>query len=305
MDKNNLAPIDLNLFKVFSMVYTLRNLTHAGVQLAMTQPAVSRALTRLNHIFREQLFQRIDGEMRPTPAAERLAPLVFEALAKLGSAVAATRVLDPTSLTTTFRIGGNDYVSAIVLAGLITSVATIAPRSLISMIHCTHLNVSTLLHRNEIDCAIISRRPADESLAAKLLFDDDFVVMSCAEHPVVRYGMTLERYLDADHVLVSHAGKRDGWVDERLTELDRERRVIAVVHLFSAVPRIVAARNALCTLPRRMALRFAQEHQLHLSETPFPKQVSQFYLVWSPHQYVSLTDQWFRDQIQLVCTALC
>ena len=43
----NLSKKDLNLFVVFDVIYTEKNLTKAGQVLGITQPAVSNALSRL------------------------------------------------------------------------------------------------------------------------------------------------------------------------------------------------------------------------------------------------------------------
>jgi hypothetical protein len=43
----NLRSVDLNLFPVFEAAYEERNLSRAAERLAMTQPAVSHALSRL------------------------------------------------------------------------------------------------------------------------------------------------------------------------------------------------------------------------------------------------------------------
>lgn len=179
-----------------------------------------------------------------------------------------------------------------------------APHSFISMIHCTYINISELLHNNEIDCAVISSKPEDERLSAKPLFRDDFVVISRADHLIVSKGMTLDSYLAADHVLVSHAGKRDGWVDERLMEIGKQRRIIATVHLFAAALPIIAEQNALCTLPRRLAMHFAKNHDLHISEVPLQHQARMFYLVWSQNQSANPAARWFRGQIELICKAI-
>ena len=47
MSTPNFRLLDLNLLRVFDQVMAERNLTRAAANLAMTQPAVSNALTRL------------------------------------------------------------------------------------------------------------------------------------------------------------------------------------------------------------------------------------------------------------------
>jgi hypothetical protein len=52
----NFRTLDLNLLRVFAAVMLERNVTRAGAQLAMTQPAVSNALRRLREATGDELF---------------------------------------------------------------------------------------------------------------------------------------------------------------------------------------------------------------------------------------------------------
>ena len=55
----NLRSVDLNLLPIFEAAYEERGLSRAAQRLAMTQPAMSHALTRLRHVFRDDLFVRL------------------------------------------------------------------------------------------------------------------------------------------------------------------------------------------------------------------------------------------------------
>ncbi|WP_327533138.1 LysR family transcriptional regulator [Sinorhizobium meliloti] len=55
-------------------------MTHAGRHLGLSQPSVSRALTRLRRTFNNDLLVRGSGGMVPTPHAERLAKVLPTAL---------------------------------------------------------------------------------------------------------------------------------------------------------------------------------------------------------------------------------
>ena len=68
----NLSKKDLNLFVVFDVIYTEKNLTKAGQVLGITQPAVSNALSRLREQFKDELFIRSSNGMSPTPIAENM-----------------------------------------------------------------------------------------------------------------------------------------------------------------------------------------------------------------------------------------
>ena len=54
----NIRRVDLNLLPVFEAVYEEQSLSRAAVRLAMTQSAVSHAVTRLRALFHDELFVR-------------------------------------------------------------------------------------------------------------------------------------------------------------------------------------------------------------------------------------------------------
>lgn len=71
---------DLNLFRVFVTIYNTRNLTRAGEQLGVTQPAISNALARLRTLYDDPLFIRRGKTMRPTYKTEKVIPDIDRAL---------------------------------------------------------------------------------------------------------------------------------------------------------------------------------------------------------------------------------
>lgn len=306
MKKSRTKSVDLNLFKVFAAVYNLKNLTHAGEQLALTQPAVSRSLDRLHHLFNERLFIRTEGEMRPTRTAEMLAPLILEGLAMMETAVATSVDFNPQELAVTLKLGGNDYVSSVILPSLVARLSKSAPSVFLATIPCTYLDASNLLQRNVIDCAITSSLPSGERMAAQPLFREDYAVISAIDHPMLKDGhaLDLETYLSCEHILVSYTASRDGWVDERLAEMGRRRRVIASTHMFLTVPHIIHSTPYLCTLPRRLAMQFAKAHPIRVSELPFESQTHLFHLVWPRHQSRNPISTWLRGQILDTCAEL-
>src|SRR6187402_2290916 len=76
----NLRSVDLNLLPVFEAAYEEKNLSRAANRLAMTQPAVSHALSRLRHAFKDELFLRHPRGVTPTPLADQIYGRLGEAL---------------------------------------------------------------------------------------------------------------------------------------------------------------------------------------------------------------------------------
>lgn len=79
----DLGGFDLNLLLVLSALLRCRNITHAGNELRLSQPATSRALTRLRQMFDDELLVRTSRSFELTPLAEALAPKVEAALANI------------------------------------------------------------------------------------------------------------------------------------------------------------------------------------------------------------------------------
>jgi len=79
----NLRGVDLNLLPVFEAVYEERSLSRAATRLAMTQPAVSHAMTRLRGVFEDALFIRQSRGMAPTAVADVIYAGLRDALASV------------------------------------------------------------------------------------------------------------------------------------------------------------------------------------------------------------------------------
>ncbi|RMF18553.1 MAG: LysR family transcriptional regulator, partial [Gammaproteobacteria bacterium] len=104
MHDTHINRLDLNLFPVFDTIYRERNLSRAAEVLHLTQPAVSRALSRLREALDDDLFVRQGREMVPTPRARQLIGPVRQALSMLQTGIGESRVFDPARLNRTFRI---------------------------------------------------------------------------------------------------------------------------------------------------------------------------------------------------------
>src|SRR5579885_3192740 len=87
--------VDLNLIRVFDVVYRERHLTRAAQTLFLSQSAVSHALARLRRQLGDPLFERQGRGVVPTPLARRLAPQIGEALAGLRLALQGDRAFRP------------------------------------------------------------------------------------------------------------------------------------------------------------------------------------------------------------------
>ena len=73
MNTQDLSKADLNLLISLQVLLEEKSVSRAAERLFITQPAMSKTLSRLRLLFNDPLFTRSSHGMRPTPRADELA----------------------------------------------------------------------------------------------------------------------------------------------------------------------------------------------------------------------------------------
>ena len=95
MNGSNIAAVDLNLLKAFEALLRERSVTRAAISIGVSQPALSHSLSRLRHLFADELFVRLPHGMEPTPKAYEIGMLVEVALDRIRRALDLQYGFDP------------------------------------------------------------------------------------------------------------------------------------------------------------------------------------------------------------------
>ena len=183
----NLRAIDLNLLPVFEAVYEEKSSSRAADRLALTQPAVSHALTRLRALFRDELFVRHSRGVRPTPVADRLYARLAAALGSVRDTVSDARGFDPATSQRSFFVGIPHPMGPMMALRLRQRLAQVAPR--ITMTFSTHsrpMDQERGLREGRIDAAVDWLVPAGDRFTRTPIFDDGVEVMARIGHPALR-----------------------------------------------------------------------------------------------------------------------
>jgi DNA-binding transcriptional LysR family regulator len=133
METTDLAKIDLNLLISLQVLIQEQNVSRAAERLHITQPAMSKTLSRLRQLFDDPLFTRSSHGMRPTPRAQELAKELGGILAGIQQLVAGSR-FDPLTVTGEISLALSEYIGLALLPDLIASLETRAPHLSIRVI---------------------------------------------------------------------------------------------------------------------------------------------------------------------------
>jgi len=294
-----LRKLDLGLLLVFQEVYRRGSSSAAADRLRLSQPAISQALKRLEELVEEPLFIRSPAGMRPTARAIAIAPKV-DALLSLASETVVNR-FQPETCDRLFRISAADFSASLLTAPLVQRLAIHAPASKLSLGFAGGPSQAYHLLRNGgLDLAVGRFVNLPSDCVALPLFEEDYQVVVRIGHPLVREGLDLDTYLQAQHVIVSFAGDLTGTIDGELALLGHVRNVVVASPMFLSAFAAVAATDLIATVPRRLAVRFANVFSLVAHELPFPASRFHINLIRARSTLKDRALDWLTAEIQAV-----
>jgi DNA-binding transcriptional LysR family regulator len=279
MKAPNFRTLDLNLLRVFDEVMAERNLTRAARNLAMTQPAVSNALNRLRGALGDKLVVRSGYGVEPTPRALTLWPAIADALRQMEASLSPGDFV-ASEAKTTFVLAMADSTAAEIMPGLVEILERDAPGVTLRVLPLTTRDPRPLLDEGQMDLAVgffpavladLTAQAQAGGLAPfdhQRMFEGQYVCVMRQGHPLARGPLTLNRYCDAHHLLVSFSGRPYGFVDEALAALGRQRRIVLTVNQFFTAGRVIATSDLLTVLPRHFVNIMGMTDEVVLRELP-------------------------------------
>lgn len=187
----NIRRVDLNLLPVFEAVYEEQSLSRAAVRLAMTQSAVSHAVTRLRTLFRDELFVRQARGVLPTPTAELIYAKVRGVLELVREAVDELQGFDPKTSMRRFFVAIPHPLGPMIALRLRERLANVAPKvEVVTSTRSRPIDLDRALREGRTDAAVDWLVPRGEQYKIKVLFDDSLILVARDGHPALRRPVT-------------------------------------------------------------------------------------------------------------------
>lgn len=289
-----LQQMDMNLFLVLEAIYTERNLTRAAEMLHITQPAVSNALARLRRTLDDPLFTRTPAGMTPTPLTESIMPRVQQALNLLGTSLSEQRRFDPATESRTLRLSMNDMAETLLLPRLLEQLEQRAPGINVESYYVPRDQLVKELAANTLDFGLDIPLATATQLHQQRLVNDRYLCMLRSDHPLAdQTSLTLEQYLQLEHIHVSSRRSGPGLVDIALNKLGRRRSIKLRVQHYRVAPLVVLRTDLALTVPASLANQFPAR----LFELPFQIPQMDWHLLWHKNQHDDPANRWLRGQL--------
>jgi DNA-binding transcriptional LysR family regulator len=295
MREVDLRRVDLNLLVALEALLEEKSVTRAARRLNMSQPAASRALARLRALFADGLLVESGGGYVLSKRAEDIRPILRATLAGVGAMLDA-KPFDPALATGDVRLLMADLEAAALAPPLLARLAAQAP-ALNLDVRPPGGSPFAALESDAVDAivGVIDQAPA--GIQRRGLYDDRLVTLMRLEHPAAGKKLTLKRYLELGHIVVSITGAGAAPVDTALAAAGQRRRVAVRVPNFLAAVEIAAQTDLIMTLPSSLANTAAARGRFTIMRPPVPLAPFTMSLVWHARHQNEPRHAWLRKLI--------
>jgi len=294
----DLHGIDLNLLVAFDALMAERNVTRAGARIGRTQPAMSAALSRLRLLLRDELFVRGPKGLQPTPRALDLAEPISHALGHIQKTLEFRQEFDASASTATLTLGVSEHPSYVVLPRLVSALREEAPGITLRLREFTPRDSAiTMLDAGEIDVAIGVPPTENARILTRPLFEERFVCILRRDHPAATKRLSLKRFLELSHLLVSPENDLFGHVDAELARSGLKRRLGLTLPQMYVAPILIARSDLIATLMAGVVEASGHTNELAILNPPVSLASIPFVMSWHRRNDAHPAQRWFRDFI--------
>lgn len=294
----HLPGLDLNLLPALEALLRRRNVTEAAHEVGLSQPAMSRALSRLRDVLGDQLLVRAPGGgYALTPRGEALSVQLLATLDHV-KAVFREPSFDPAKAERTIRIAGIDTHTILLAPPLMARLAREAPGIDIRF-ESYSPDLIQRMELGEIDLAFATAStPLPPGAGSEAYAKDKLALVMRAGHPMAKRKWTIADYGEVNQVGIAIFGDPGSEMDAQLAKAGVHRRMALITPHFIAALAAVAQTDMVTTVSRVFAARFAEQFGLILKEPPLPILDLDLTIVWNQVRAADPVLAWVRGVIR-------
>ncbi|MEV0278754.1 LysR family transcriptional regulator [Streptomyces sp. NPDC050610] len=292
--------LDLNLLTALDALLDEGSVGAAADRLHLSQPAMSRTLSRIRRATGDEILVRAGRAMLPTPYAEEIRDEVHEIVTRAHAVLAPTAEIDPGTLVRTFTLQCNDVVADALLPRLAGPFAATAPGVCLRVLGEAVTTVDEL-RRGTVDLQISDEFPQHPDTRTAAVATDSLTVVARDDLPC--NPSAWEGFTAVPHVVVSRRGRTHDRLDGLIERHNVRRTVAFTVPTLSLALRTVAAHDLITVAP---ALFGAVLLPTGLRSYPLPEPTPPIpvVLAWHARHDRDAAHRWLRDLITTTLTAM-
>ena len=294
--------LDLNLLITLDVLLAEGNVTRAAKRLQLSPSAMSRSLARLRETTGDPLLVRAGRGLVPTPRAlelrEKVSQLVQDALAVLRPA----KTPDLKQLVRTFTLRTSEGFAENFGPDLIARVGMAAPGVLLRFVQKLDKDSAQLREGNiDLETGVVGIMMGPE-VRAQALFRDRFIGVVRLGHPLCQGEITPDHYATSRHIGIARQGLEMRPIDEALSLLGLERKIVVIVGGFSTAVALSRASDLIASVPERHTGNLRAG--MHTFLLPFTTPEFTVSLLWHPRLHADPAHRWLRSLVVETCAVV-
>lgn len=276
--------MDIDQLRQFLTVARLRNITRAATELALSQPALSRSIQRLEEEFGQPLFERTSRSVELTEAGVLLQGRAAEVLGILDDARAA---INDDGRSGRVRIGAIPTIAPYFLPDVLRALHRDFPQAELLVQEHTTDALLARINQGEVDVAILALPIAAKHVDTELLFEEELLLMTPVGHPLAeKKRVTLDDLEPYPLVMLGEAHCLSDSVVSFCRQRSFQPVAIEQTSQLATVQELVALGHGVSIVPEMARRRDASDARVYRSFDG-KKPTRQVAMAWNPYRFES------------------
>jgi DNA-binding transcriptional LysR family regulator len=225
-------------------------------------------------------------------------PAMSASLKNFTSTLSTTTAFDPKQSQRVFSIACNSLVSYSLIPTLMRNIQTTAPHISIEVHPLFTEDYESDLRQQRYDI-VIDRVPREHTnLKYKIIGKEQLTLVCSVDHPRVKESVTLEQYMNEQHVVSSTWQSRQAVLSEQdLAELNK-REVRCSAAGIAEMLAVVEGSEFICLSTQSMFKRFGAHYNLKSVPSPADEFVFDLAIIWHPSRTNEPGHVWLRKEVE-------
>lgn len=296
----SIRKLDLNLLKVFDILFDTCSVSDTANLLFITQSAASHSLRRLREIFNDPLFVSSKSGMVPTQFANSIVPGIKESLKLVQQTMNFCHAFDPATSTKRFILYCSEYFEVLFLPALAEHFNQHAPNCSIEIRRLSNEIPADELDQGNADLVIgfASYFRVPGNLIQRPFTSDKLVCVVDMDNPNVGESLSLDEYLALEHIYPSPWGNSNNMVESWLQKQGKQRNIKVMTQNYLSAAMSVVRTNYVLTLPSLLVHELQQVLPIRMVKPPEDYPGFQLEILTTRLFENSASNIWLRAQLE-------
>jgi DNA-binding transcriptional LysR family regulator len=297
----NLNQLDLNLLIILKQLLAEKHISNTALTLGISQPSISRSLSKLRNLFDDPLLIRMAGGYELTPKAQSLEQ-DLNAILNMVETLVNKQDFDPKTSEATIKIFGLPPQMHLLLDNIIKDIREQAPNITLEIDTLPKPQFSDLL-KGDTHFVITGHKPENSQgkLYRQALFERNFKLIMATDHPLADKELNVGLLRDCNFGQISIQGEKELSIAHCFSELGINN-ISTPVRLknFYSIGSMTESTDLIFYVPDHFANDICRHHNVIAKAVPEQLKTDHniVYLYWHQRHNNDPVCQWFRELLK-------